>query len=113
MEMKIKINLDQATIQREIDQRCQREADKAINTAIGELFNPRQRWGQPEGLLHEMVRKRIEEYVLSDKFASKLDGWIERNMDQALDHSGEKIINWAARKRLFMATKKGLENDQG
>ena len=38
---------------------------------------------------------------------------IKINLDQALDHSGTKIINWAARKRLFVATKKGLESDQG
>ena len=112
MEIKLQLNVDPKKMQHELEARVAKETEVTIRNVLAELFTPRGRWNQKEGVLHEIVRKRVEDYVLSDKFTERLDKWIERNLDEALDHSGTKVLNWAARKRLFKALEKGLEQNR-
>lgn len=58
----------------------------------------------PEGLAHEIIRKKIEDYVLSDAFALNIGKTIERVMDEESEKALRALLNSKARKHLFQPT---------
>lgn len=61
------------------------------------------RYGK-EGLGHEILRKKIEDYVLSDKFAEKLDVIIEQVCEEQMISAAKVLIHSKTRKHLFEST---------
>lgn len=57
-----------------------------------------------EGAVHELIRLKIEEYVLSDKFSQKVDAFIEQSVDPAMEEALMLLMRSKARKVLFQPT---------
>lgn len=104
-----KINFDLT----EAIEKAQRQAELDIVAGIrraGEgiardlLNSGRYKGYGPEGLAHEIIRKKIEDYVLSDAFSQKLDNTIIRVMDEESEKAVRTLLNSKTRKKLFQAT---------
>jgi hypothetical protein len=77
---------------------------RAAEGIIRDLFdNGRYRPGK-EGLAHEILRKKIEEYVLSDAYANTLDAIIEAVAEEQMTEAVKVLVKSKTRKVLFEAT---------
>ena len=108
MDSKFTIDL-QPTIDRAAE-RAQKDFEtnvpRAAEGIVRDLFdNGRYRLGK-EGLAHEILRKKIEDYVLSDAYADKLDTIIEAVAEEQMTEAVKVLIKSKTRKVLFEATSK-------
>lgn len=60
--------------------------------------------GGKEGLAHEILRKKIEDYVLSDDYAKKIDSIIIDVVDEEATKAVRVLLNSKSRKHLFEPT---------
>ena len=62
------------------------------------------RYNNKEGLAHEILRKKIEDYVLSNDFSKKIDNTIQNLASEEIERAVRALLNSKARKELFSAT---------
>lgn len=58
-------------------------------------------YGRPEGAAHQIIRNKIEDYVLSDDFSNKVDEIIVSMVDESAKLAVEALMRSKARKHLF------------
>ena len=102
-EMKIDVT---ALVKRaETDARAQLDngVERISRSIVASLFHNGKYMGK-EGLAHELIRKKIEDYVLTDEFAEKIDKIIIDVVDEESTKAVRALMNSKARKHLFEPT---------
>jgi hypothetical protein len=103
---KIEIDIQPAVdaAKREATSNLARQARDSALGVVRTLFADGSRYQQPEGLAHELIRKKIEEFILSDKFSDQLDVIIEGVMKEEMTNAVRTLLASKTRKHLFTAT---------
>lgn len=98
----ISISIDVEKIQRDAQQAAMSQAKSSADSLINIMFkNGRTTWNSPEGIGHEIIRKKVEEYILSDKFADTIDRLIEEYAEEQAAAAVKALLNSKSRKYLF------------
>jgi hypothetical protein len=80
------------------------KAKEATSNIIRSHFNSGQYRG-PEGLGHQIVRQKVEDFILSEEFNRVVDTAIEKHMEEEAGRAVKVLLNSRTRKHLFEATK--------
>ena len=101
----IKINLAPAitSTQQQAEKTLEDKLNNAASRIVNTLLDSGQYHGHTEGLAHEIIRKKIEEYVLSDKFSTLVDTAIENAVEEETAQAVKVLLNSKTRKHLFSA----------
>lgn len=88
--------------------RLENTADRIINAFLND--GKRVMWSSgevksgEEGLAHEIIRKQIEEYILSDEYAEMVAKAIRESMSEQAASAVGTFLNSRIRKNLFQPT---------
>ena len=110
MNKSLPINIDLDAIQRDMEKTAVERATAVAREQINRMFRPSGTthsitgvayWTCPEGLGHEIVRKKVEEFVLSDKFSQTIDRMIVEHFEEQAAAAVKTLVNSKSRKHLF------------
>lgn len=102
----IPIDIDFDAIQKEAQETALFWAKKITTDTINKMFcsgsaHFSDLLNLPEGLGHEIIRKKIEEYILSDKFAEMVDRLIDEHAEEQAADAVKTLLNSRSHKYLF------------
>lgn len=80
------------------------------NLAVRNLMDSGRYFGKKEGLGHEIIRKHVEDYILSDEFGKKIDQIIEEEAEGQMRSALRVLLHSKTRKVLFEATESAAES---
>lgn len=105
----IPISIDFDEIQKEAQEKALFWAKKIATDNISKMFcsgsdHFKSLLNLPEGLGHEIIRKKVEEYILSDKFAEMVDRLIDEHVEEQATEAIKTLLNSRSRKYLFEPT---------
>lgn len=101
----VKIDVSDLVKRAETDARRSLEngIERISRSIVANLFHDGRYMGK-EGLAHELIRKKIEDYVLTDEYAEKIDKIIIDVVDDESTRAVRALINSKSRKHLFQPT---------
>jgi peptidyl-tRNA hydrolase len=98
----IPISIDFEKIQSDAQRDAMATARSSADFLLATMFkNGRTTWTRPEGIGHEIIRKKVEEYILSDKFAEMVDRLIDEHVEEQATEAVKALLNSRSRKYLF------------
>lgn len=102
----INIDLDPiiSKVKTEAVEQVTRSVENTASLIVRSLMNSGKHYNSKEGLGHEIIRKHVEDYVLSDKFLKKLDVIIDNVADEQMTEAVKILLQSKTRKVLFDAT---------
>jgi hypothetical protein len=97
--------------QKEAEALFESEVLQAARRSVRNLFDSGQYQGHTEGLAHEIIRKHVEELILSESFTKRLERIAEEVMDEEITSALKLLLHAKTRKRLFTAVE-GIDPNQ-
>lgn len=81
------------------------QANRSITSVLYAAFSdgrcgPRDK----EGLAHEIIRKKVEELILSEEFSKMADEIVAKVAPEEIERAARALVNSKARKHLFQPT---------
>jgi hypothetical protein len=103
----VEVKIDLAAIIERVRKAAELElvnnTNRATRSVVLDLLNSG-RYGDKEGLAHEIIRKKVEDFILSDTYTKLIDEVIEQNMREEAASAVKTLLNSKIRKSLFQPT---------
>lgn len=103
MEFKIDLTSDIAAAKeqtiRELKERIRRSSSKVAS----ELMQDGGTWGKSSGVIYDIIKRKVEDYCISDEFSALMDRLIEQEAETHARMALTTLLNSRSRKMLFTA----------
>lgn len=105
--MKDDFKIDITAIAAQVKQQAEKSLETSIHSTANDvargLMNSG-RYGGKEGLAHEIIRKKVEDFILSDRFGVLIDAAIEEVAPEEIKNATRILVGSKTRKVMFTAT---------
>lgn len=99
------IKIDLTRVISEATKEVEREAEKYTKRIVSELlsthFRGTSEWNKKAGLGYELIKRTVDDYILSDEFSQKIITEIKKATDASASNAVKMIMDKAARKLAF------------
>lgn len=103
MEVKIDLAATIERVRKAAELELVNNTNRATRSVVLDLLNSG-RYGDKEGLAHEIIRKKVEDFILSDTYTKLIDEVIEQNMREEAANAVKTLLNSKIRKSIFKPT---------
>jgi hypothetical protein len=103
MEFKVDISKEIAVAKEEAIRDLKERIKRSSRHVVDGLLQDAGYWGKPSGIIYDDLKRKVEDYCLSDKFASLVDRIIEEEAEAEARKALRTLLNSKSRKALFTA----------
>lgn len=104
MEVKFDLTRELAAAKKDAETLLRERVGRAGKAYVDTLLRDNSFYGQPSGVVYDMIKVKVDDYVTSQAFSDAMDKAIAEVIEEQAREALKIVLGSATRKHLFQAT---------